>query len=127
MDATPREKMDRRLRTKDGKALYKIRSVLVEPVFGMIKSARGIERFARRGFAACAQEWKLICATHNLLKLWRDELQTRAAIPGMGLHGKEPMLPFIWKRRREESAAHRFGANHLVAAHADSIAGICRT
>jgi transposase len=81
-DATPRERMDRRLRTKRGRALYKMRSVLVEPVFGMIKSARGIGRFARRGLAACAHEWKLICATHNLLKLWREDIRTRAAIPG---------------------------------------------
>lgn len=81
-DLTPRQRMDRRLRTKRGRALYKMRSMLVEPVFGMIKSARGIERFARRGLAACAHEWKLICATHNLLKLWRHELRRSAAAGG---------------------------------------------
>ena len=69
---TRRQRMDRRLQTKTGKALYKKRGVLVEPVFGMIKSVRGFERFVRRGLTACSNEWKLICATHNLLKLWRS-------------------------------------------------------
>lgn len=71
-DLSDRERMERKLRTKRGRALYKKRSQIVEPVFGQIKAARGITAFMRRGFDACAQEWKLICATHNLLKLWRS-------------------------------------------------------
>ena len=67
-----RERMERKLSTKRGRALYKKRGQIVEPVFGQIKTCRGIEKFIRRGFEACAQEWKLICATHNLLKLWRS-------------------------------------------------------
>lgn len=80
--ATARERMDRKLHTKRGRALYKLRGVLVEPVFGMIKDARRIERFMRRGFHACAHEWKLICITHNLLKLWRHGSLAEAAITG---------------------------------------------
>jgi len=41
-------------------------------VFGQIKDSRGIRHFMRRGLEACREEWKLICATHNLLKLWRS-------------------------------------------------------
>lgn len=67
-----RERMERKLSTKRGRALYKRRGQIVEPVFGQIKTCRGMERFMRRGLEACAQEWKLICATHNLLKLWRS-------------------------------------------------------
>ena len=67
-----RERMERKLSTKRGRALYKKRGQIVEPVFWQIKTCRGIEKFIRRGFEACAQEWKLICATHNLLKLWRS-------------------------------------------------------
>jgi hypothetical protein len=26
----------------------------------------------RRGLRACQTEWKLLCGTHNLLKLWRS-------------------------------------------------------
>ena len=38
---------------------------------GQIKDVRGFDRFMRRGFEACRSEWSLVCATHNLLKLWR--------------------------------------------------------
>ena len=67
-----RERMERKLLTKRGRALYKKRGQIVEPVFGQIKTCRGILKFMRRGLEVCAQEWKLICATHNLLKLWRS-------------------------------------------------------
>jgi fructose-1,6-bisphosphatase/sedoheptulose 1,7-bisphosphatase-like protein len=40
-----------------------------KPVFGQIKFNRAIKRFQRRGRAACRSEWRLIAATHNLLKL----------------------------------------------------------
>jgi hypothetical protein len=40
-------------------------------VFGQLKFNRQIRRFQRRGRAACRSEWRLIAATHNLLKLHR--------------------------------------------------------
>jgi hypothetical protein len=52
-----------------GKALYKQRAQLVEPIFGDTKHNRGFTRFARRGRAAVRTEWRLLAATHNLLKL----------------------------------------------------------
>lgn len=64
-------RMRRRLAQPGPKALYRRRGAIVEPVFGQTKEGRGVRRFRRRGFAACAGEWQLICATHNLLKLWR--------------------------------------------------------
>ena len=67
-----REKMDWRLRTERGKSLYRLRSQTVEPVFGQIKTVRRCDRFARRGLTPARSEWKLLCATHNLLKLWRS-------------------------------------------------------
>ena len=66
------ERMERKLRTKRGREIYKKRSQTVEPVFGQIKTVRGIDQFVRRGLDACKSEWSLICATHNLLKLWRS-------------------------------------------------------
>jgi hypothetical protein len=45
---------------------------MIEPVFGDTKLNRKIDRFQRRGRAACHSEWRLITATHNLLKVWRD-------------------------------------------------------
>ena len=44
---------------------------MIEPVFGQTKHNRGIDRFQRRGRAAVRSEWRLITATHNLLKLHR--------------------------------------------------------
>ncbi len=64
-------RIERILDTPEGQALYRRRQQIVEPVFAHTKILRGIDRFQRRGLAACAAEWKLIAATHNLLKLWR--------------------------------------------------------
>jgi len=69
---SPTELMERKLLTERGRKLYKIRGKTVEPVFGQIKEVLGFDRFMRRGFAACRSEWSLICAVHNLLKLWRS-------------------------------------------------------
>jgi transposase len=69
---TATERMERRLRTQRGAALYRKRAQTVEPVFGQIKDARGLDRFCRRGDEACGSEWSVICATHNLLKLFRS-------------------------------------------------------
>src|SRR4051812_4836780 len=54
-----------------GKAYYAQRSRTIEPVFGQVKTVQGARRFMRRGLRACQAEWKLLCGTHNLLKLWR--------------------------------------------------------
>ncbi len=67
-----RERMERKLRTRRGRATYKKRSRTVEPVFGQIKSARGCDRFLLRGIDGASGEWKMLCGTHNLLKLWRS-------------------------------------------------------
>ncbi len=64
-------RIERMLDTPEGQALYRRRQQIVEPVFAHTKFLRRIDRFQRRGLAACAAEWKLIAATHNLLKLWR--------------------------------------------------------
>ncbi len=46
---TPKQRMARKLATKRGRALYSRRKVIVEPVFGQIKAARGIRDFLLRG------------------------------------------------------------------------------
>ncbi|QBS36856.1 IS1182 family transposase [Thermaerobacter sp. FW80] len=76
-----RERMERKLRTRRGQAIYAKRSQTVEPVFGQIKTVRGADRFLRRGLAACDSEWKLLCLTHNLLKLWRKVTKGSASSP----------------------------------------------
>jgi DDE family transposase len=71
--------MRRVLESEAGGALYGKRKSLIEPVFANTKFNRGFDRFLRRGRAACRSEWRLIAATHNLLKLHRHEIGLAAA------------------------------------------------
>lgn len=75
----PYDFMRRVIATERGGALYAQRQWMVEPVFGQIKANRGIGRFKRRGLAAARSEWRLIAATHNLLKLHRHSLLAAGA------------------------------------------------
>lgn len=63
--------MRRVLSDEHGGTLYRQRQPMIEPVFGQTKFNRKIDRFQRRGRAAARTEWRMITATHNLLKLWR--------------------------------------------------------
>ena len=62
-----------RLREPTNLKLYSRRKVVVEPVFGQTKDARGIRRFLLRGYNNVTAEWSIICLTHNLLKLLRTQ------------------------------------------------------
>lgn len=68
---TPKERMARKLRTNVGKKIYRMRKAIVEPVFGQIKQCQGIREFRLRGLEKVSYEWDFICASHNLLKLFR--------------------------------------------------------
>jgi transposase len=63
------QRMRDRLAAPDAAALYRRRMTMIEPIFGHTKANRRIERFQRRGLDAVRSEWRLIAATHNLLKL----------------------------------------------------------
>ncbi len=67
-EASRVERMERKLETKVGAAVYATRKWIVEPVFGQIKQARGFRQFLLRGIEKARGEWALICMTHNLLK-----------------------------------------------------------
>jgi transposase len=73
------EWLRRVLATELGERLYRKRSQTVEPVFGHTKHNRGMSRFQRRGRSAARTEWRLITATHNLMKLHTHSLATAAA------------------------------------------------
>ena len=62
--------MAHRLKTKAGRALYKIRKQTVEPVFGIIKEVMGFRRFRLRGRQKVSLEWKLVCLSYNLKRLF---------------------------------------------------------
>lgn len=70
-DYGPKELMERKLKTKRGRAIYEERGRSVEPVFGQLV-LRGLDRFLLRGKDGAAAEWSLFSATHNLLKLFRS-------------------------------------------------------
>ena len=72
-DLSAKEKMARKLRTKKGRETYSKRKIIVEPVFGQIKKARGFFQFSLRGIEKMRGEWAIICLTHNLLKLFRAQ------------------------------------------------------
>jgi hypothetical protein len=80
-DATLVDNMDRKVSNKNGRALYRRRQAIIEPVFGQIKGARQIRSFMRRGKQAADSEWKLICGTHNLLKIYRRALAKPGTVP----------------------------------------------
>jgi len=63
--------MRRVLASEPGGELYARRQGMIEPVFADTKFNRRCDRFQRRGRSAARSEWRLIAATHNLLKLWR--------------------------------------------------------
>jgi hypothetical protein len=67
-----REQMKQKLASEAGRDVYRMRKAIVEPVFGQIKEWRGFRRFSLRGLDKVRGEWKLVCLTHNLLKLFRS-------------------------------------------------------
>lgn len=68
-NATPKQRMARKLRTKKGKTAYARRKVIVEPVFGQMKTTQGADRLLLRGRDNARSEWRLLAACHNLRKL----------------------------------------------------------
>jgi transposase len=67
------------LETDYGGGLYRRRKVMVEPVFAQTKHNRRIDQFQRRGRSAVRSEWRLITATHNLLKLHKHQIAAAGA------------------------------------------------
>jgi transposase len=78
-DANVLERMKQKLQSDAGRALYKMRKAIVEPVFGQIKECRRFRRFGLRGLENVSAEWKFVCATHNILKLFRSGRGFQAA------------------------------------------------
>jgi len=78
------DRMRRKLRTKKGQTCYALRKELPEPVFGQIKQVRGFRQFLLRGLDNVGDEWRLICAGHNLLKLCKAYRQglVKPGLPG---------------------------------------------
>ena len=99
-----RDRMRRKLRTKRGRERYALRMETVEPVFGQIKQGRGFRQFLLRGLAKVNREWLLICAGHNLLKLFRFGAGAAGKVRSKGANGNNrdtcrTMASGIFKRQ----------------------------
>jgi hypothetical protein len=70
-DATPKQRMARKLSTKKGRAVYARRKTTVEPVFGQMQTVQDAKQLLLRGERAARAQWRFHCAVHNLLKLHR--------------------------------------------------------
>jgi hypothetical protein len=82
-----RERMQRKLRTKRGRAIYRQRGASVEPVFGQMMERQDAGRFSMRGLVACRGEWHLQAATHNLRKLHRESVRRARSTPARHPNG----------------------------------------
>jgi hypothetical protein len=71
--------MRRVLASERGGELYAKRQGMIEPVFAHTKFNRRMDRFQRRGRSAARSEWRLMTATHNLLKLYKQTTAPLAA------------------------------------------------
>jgi len=79
-NATVRERMGRKLRTKNGRAVYARRKAIVEPVFGQIHTRQG-KRVLLRGLDQAQNEWDLLAGCHNLMKLFTMRNTTPLGAP----------------------------------------------
>ncbi|MBA2513817.1 MAG: IS1182 family transposase [Solirubrobacterales bacterium] len=71
-NATAKQRMARKLRTKKGHATYARRKTIVEPVFGQMETVQDARQLLLRGKPAARAQWRFQCAVHNLLKLHRN-------------------------------------------------------
>ena len=71
-NATLKQLIARKLKTKKGAAIYARRKSIVEPVFGQIDTVQDARQLRLRGKAAARAQWRFNCAIHNLLKLHRN-------------------------------------------------------
>jgi len=75
-DATPKQRMARKLRTKPGRAAYARRKAIVEPAFGQIITCHNGRTLLLRGLDGARAEWRLLAACHNLRKIFRHTRTT---------------------------------------------------
>lgn len=66
-----RLRMKEKMGSEEGKKVYSLRKVSVEPVYGHIKQNLGFREFLLRGLPKVKIEFNLACIAHNLQKIWR--------------------------------------------------------
>ena len=74
-DISARDRMDRKLLTRRGRQLYRLRGQTVEPVFGQMKETQRADGFMMRGEQEANGEWSLHCSAHNIKKLHSESVR----------------------------------------------------
>lgn len=64
------ERMTQKLRSVEGKEIYRLRKSTVETTFGIIKEVMGFRRFSFRGEQKVSKEWSLVCLAYNLKRMF---------------------------------------------------------
>jgi transposase len=111
-NATPKQRMARKLRSKNGRAVYSRRKTIVEPVFGQIDTVQNGRRLPLRGKQQARAQWRFQCAVHNLLKLHRAgglALVDHAPEAGKRANGRSetPLRAAARTLRQAADSAHR--------------------
>lgn len=78
-NATSKERMARKLRTKSGRRAYSRRKAIAEPVFGQIMTCQDGRQLLLGGEAGARGEWRLLAACHNFRKIFRHTETTGLA------------------------------------------------
>jgi hypothetical protein len=60
---------DHEIRSRAGQAIDALGKIMIEPVFGQIKGARGLDGFLLRGLEQVSGAWALKAITHNIGKM----------------------------------------------------------
>jgi len=63
--------MAEKLKSPEGRALYRRRVCTVEPVFGVMKAALRFGQLLLRGLKKVGGEWALVCLAYNVKRLHR--------------------------------------------------------
>jgi len=66
-----RLRMKEKMESEEGKKVYSLRKISVEPVYGNMKQNLGFREFLLRGLPKVKIEFNLLCIAHNLQKIWR--------------------------------------------------------
>jgi transposase len=75
-----KRKMREKLLSLEGRKKYKMRMVIVEPVFAQIKHIMGFNRFLLRGAEKVKAEFSIICTAYNIKKMIKH-LDNQIIIP----------------------------------------------
>lgn len=72
--APAHRRMRRKLRSPAGRAAYRRRRAIVEPVFGTLKEQRGMRQFRTRGIEKVAAEFTLAALAYNLTRIYTVQI-----------------------------------------------------